>query len=305
MRTVWRGTLAAAWLLLLPSLSRAQAPNPKFEYGKLEEVKLVVWKTTVQAGLVLNTGNANNLAFTASGMASRNDGKNKVQLDVGGTYARSTVVTANNSPTDKFTEPGEIQHTTSTTAALWNVKLRYDRFFTANDAVYIAAVASGNQPAGINVAAGAQAGYSRTLVKNDMHLLAAELGYDFTYQNNVSAVDLNIHSLRAFVGYTLTLSKDVGIAAGVEALMNLNPLPGYQGGTVGAFGDTRINGNASLNARLWKNIAAQISFVARYTTDPAPLAPLPPQKLPFAPGYVPLAESLDTVTSLSLVVTLL
>jgi hypothetical protein len=305
MRPIWRGSLAAlAALLALPSAGRAQAPDPKFDYGKQEEVKAVAWKATVQAGLVLATGNANNLAFSAGGMASRNDGTNKLQLDVTGTYARSTVVTAIDADGSGTIGPGEIHRATSTTAALWAAKLRYDRFITANNSLYAAAFATGNQPAGINVGTGVQVGYSRQIYKDDMHLLLGEAGYDFTYQNNVSAADLSIHSLRLFLGYTLTLSQSVGIALGVEALMNLNPLPGFTAGTtVDPFGNTRVNGSAALNAKIWKNLAVQISFLARYTTDPAPLPKI--GGVPFEMGFVPLAERLDTVTSLSLVVTLL
>jgi hypothetical protein len=289
-------------VMLLPS-ARALADEPKWQFGKAEEVKLVVWKAGVQAGMVLNTGNANNLAFTAGASGSRYDGKNRVQLDVGGTYARATVISAVDKNMNGAIDPDEIQHTTSTTAALWNVKARYDRFVSANNSLYGAGFASGNTPAGINVAAGVQIGYSRQLLKTDMQLLVAEVGYDFTYQNNVSGPDLNIHSARFFGGYTLTLSKDVGVAFGLEVLTNLNTLPGFQPHNApDVFDDTRVNGNASLTARLWKNIAFQISFLAKYTTYPAPL---PAFKTPFAPGFVPTAEPLDTVTSLSLVVTLL
>jgi hypothetical protein len=83
----------------------------------------------------------------------------------------------------------------------------------------------------------------------------------------------------------------------------LNSLPGFQlGTTVDPFGATRLNSSAALTARLWKNIAFQVSFLAKYTTNPAPI---PKFSIPFAAGFVPTAERLDTVTSLSLVITLL
>jgi hypothetical protein len=293
--------------------TRAFAADPKWEYGKAEEVKAVIWKAVINSGLVLNTGNANTLAFSAGASASRMDGSNKIQLDVGGTYARATLLTA--APHDAnggapgttpmlVVGPGDIKRTPSTTAALWQLKLRYDRFLTKNNSLYAAGLVSGNVPAGINVAGGAQVGYSRQLLKTDMHLVVAEIGYDYTYQNNVTGPNLSIHSGRLFTGYTLTLTKDIGLSAGVEVLCNLNPLPGYQPNTtVSPFSDTRVNGSAALTARLYKNIAFQVSFLAKYTTDPAPLPPF--MAAPFQMGFVPLAEPLDTVTSLSLVVTLL
>jgi hypothetical protein len=287
--------------VVLPSV-HAYA-DPKWTYGKFEELKQVEWKASVQGGLVLNTGNANTLAFTVAASGSRHDGKNRIQLDAGGTYARSTVVSASDLNMSSRIDEGEIDYKTSVTAALWNVKLRYDRFLTANNSLYAAGFASGNEPAGIRVAAGAQVGYSRQVLKTDIQLLVTEIGYDFTHQNNISGPELNMHSARFFGGYTLTLSKDVGVAAGLEVLCNLNSLPGYQTGTtVDPFGATRLNANAALTARLWKNIAFQVSFLAKYTTNPAPI---PAFKVPFADGFVPTAERLDTVTSLSLVVTLL
>jgi hypothetical protein len=288
--------------LVLASASAAYA-EPQWTYGKLEEVKKVQWKASVQGGLVLNTGNANTLAFTVAASGSRHDGKNRLQLDAGGTYARSTVVSANDLNMNMRIDEGEIDYKSSVTAALWNVKLRYDRFLTANNSVYLAAFAAGNEPAGIRVATGFQVGYSRQVLKTDIQLLVTEIGYDFTFQDNVSGRDLNMHSARLFAGYTLTLSKDVGVAAGLEVLCNLNSLPGYQPDTtVDPFGATRLNANAALTARLWRNIAFQVSFLAKYTTNPAPI---PAFSVPFADGFVPTAERLDTVTSLSLVITLL
>jgi putative salt-induced outer membrane protein YdiY len=297
------------WLALglLGLATPAWADDPKFTYGTQEDTKgKVIWKSAVQAGLVLNTGNANSFAFTAGGTASMLDGWNRLQLDVNGSYARATAISAADTNMSGFIDPNEISHTTSTSAELWNLKLRYDRFLSKNNSIYATAFASGNRPAGIIVATGAQVGYSRQLIKTDMHLLVAELGYDFTFQDNVTpnTLNLDIHSLRMFAGYTITLSKEVGIQTGVEILGNLNSLPGYTPNTtVGAFGNTRVNANAALNARIWKNIGFQVSFLARYTNNPAPLPNF--GTLGFAAGFTPRAQRLDTVTSLSLVITLL
>lgn len=298
------------WLALgLVSLlaTPAWADDPKFTYGAQEDTKgKVIWKAAVQAGLVLNTGNANSFAFTAGGTGSMMDGWNRLQLDVNGSYARSTVIGVDLPAGAVIDNANEITHTTTTSAELWNIKLRYDRFLSKNNSIYATGFASGNRPAGIEVATGAQVGYSRQLYKSDMHLLVAELGYDFTYQDNVGQTtpSLDIHSLRMFAGYTITLSKEVGVLTGVEILGNLNSLPGYTPDTtVGAFGNTRVNANAALNARIWKNIGFQLSFLARYTNNPAPLPAI--ATYTFAPGFVPRAQRLDTVTSLSLVITLL
>jgi len=283
----------------------AQAGDPKFEYKSVEEVKKVEWKVSAQAGLVLNTGNANTLAFSASGFASRNDGKNKLTLDVGGTYARATLVSATDANMDGSISADEISRNESTTAELWNVRLRYDRFLSLNNSLYVSALAGGNRPAGKNVTAGGQVGYARQLYKSDVHLLSAELGIDYSYENLVADTpDLHIASLRAFLGYGITLSKDTLIAVDVEVLCNLNPLDNVGAGRkASSFEDTRVNGRASLTTRLYKALNFRLAFTARFDNVPSPLGKI--GGLPFAPGFQPVAEKLDTITDASLVVNFL
>ncbi len=283
----------------------ARADDPKFTYGSYEEKKAVEWKANASAGLLLTTGNANQLSFSAAAMGLRNDGWNKLQLDVSGAYARATVLSANDINNNGLLDPGELKRDSHTSTALWNVKLRYDRFLTKNNLLYLAGFAWGNEPAGKRVVAGAQVGYSRQLYKNDVHLIVAELGYDFSYERYLSGTELNyyLHSLRAFVGYTLSLSKDTAFGIDVEYLGNFNPYDGPYGSRVKAFEDSRVNGRAILTTRLWKKLSFRIAFTARYDNVPAPLPKV--GGLDFAPGFLPAAEKLDTITDASLVVTFL
>jgi hypothetical protein len=283
----------------------AHAGDPKFTYGKYEEKKEVEWKATAAAGLLLSTGNANQLSFTGSAMASRNDGKNRLQLDIMGAYARATTLTFNDVNKNGLIDQGDIGRETNTSTALWSAKLRYDRFFSPNNSLYVSGFAWGNEPAGKRVVAGAQAGYSRQLYKSDMHLLVAEIGYDFSYERTLSGAETNfyLHSLRLFVGYTLSVSKDTAFNFDIEYLGNLNPYDGPYGTGVGAFEDSRVLGHAALTTRLWKKLSFRLAFQARFDNVPAPLAPIGGAK--FAPGYFPRSETLDTLTDASLVVTFL
>jgi hypothetical protein len=305
MRRLQPLVLLSAGALTLALGRSAPAADPKFEFKPVEQVNKVEWKVSAQAGLVLNTGNANTLAFSAAGFASRNDGKNRLTLDVGGTYARATVVSATDANMDGSISADEIQRTESTTAELWNVKLRYDRFLSTNNSLYVTAFAGGNTPAGKEVLAGGQVGYARQLFKNDVHLLSAELGLDYSYENLVvQTPDLHIASLRAFVGYGVTLSKDTLVAMDIEVLCNLNPLDNVGAGrSASSFEDTRVNGRASLTTRLYKALSFRLAFTARFDNVPAPLGKIGP--LPFAPGFQPVAEKLDTITDASLVVSFL
>ncbi len=296
--------IAAA--LCVPAWSYAQTPAATFDYGKVEELKQpVVWKASVQAGLILNTGNSNNLSFSAAANASRNDGKNKVTLDLGGAYARSTVFKVSDFNGDGMVEQGELSKFEQTTTALWNGKLRYDRFFTPNNSGYVDAFASGNEPAGMRVQTGGQAGYSRQVYKSDLHLLRAEIGIDYSYIHYVApgTNNLNVASLRAFVGYVLSFSKTTAFNVDIEALFNLNPLTAPTGGNVSPFTYSRVNAKTALVTTLYKNIAFRLGFTAIFNNV---VGPIPEQGgIPFAMGYRPLAEKLDTITDASLVVTFL
>ena len=68
----------------------------------------------------------------------------------------------------------------------WLVKGRYDRFFTANNSGYAAASAAADKIAGKSFYGGGQVGYSRQVYKSPMHLLVAELGYDFSHERYVA-----------------------------------------------------------------------------------------------------------------------
>jgi hypothetical protein len=297
--------LAVAFLAVVVAPRVVFAGDPSFSYGKYEDKKVVEWKAAASAGLLLTTGNANQLSFSAAAMGSRHDGKNKLQLDVSGAYARASVVSANDVNNNGLLDPGEIKRDSAVSTALWNVKLRYDRFFSANNSGYLTGFAWGNEPAGKRVVAGAQIGYSRQLFKNDLHLLVAEVGYDFSYERYLSGSNLDyyLHSLRAYVGYTLTLSKDTNFLFDVEYLGNMNPYDGPYSARVKAFEDSRVNGRAAFTTRLWKKLSFRLAFTARYDNVPAPMPKV--GGLDFAPGFLPASEKLDTITDASLVVTFL
>ena len=192
---------------------------------------------------------------------------------------------------------------------MWNVKFRYDRFFSKNNLGYLSAQVGGNEPAGKLVYGGAQIGYSRQLLKTERNERLAELGYDFTFEfypgDPPPTPDrLMIHSLRVFVGHNLTLTKETGLTTGLEGLFNVNPLtaPGFTE-EITPFRDTRINFKTALSTTIYKNLSFRFSFTARFDNVPAPRPA--PAGFKFADGYQPLAEKLDTLSEAALVVNFL
>jgi hypothetical protein len=287
----------------------AHAGDPAFDYGKREDkaADRVEWKVSAQAGILLTTGNSQSTTTSGSLTASRKHHFNKLQLDLSGAYARSSLLVAVDQNGDKMVQPGEITRVTTTTTNAYLGKLRYDRFFTEHNSAFVTARVGADVPAGKDHIGGGQLGYSRQLYKDEMHELVGEAGYDFSYESYVAPNTdaLSIQSARLFGGYTGTLSKDTAVTLAIEALINLssekNPVPGGSDITLGQ--DTRINAKAGVTTKLGKYLSFRFTFTARYDNAPAP-APLI-GGVPYAMGFVPLADKLDTITEVALIVSFL
>lgn len=307
MRATRRFALAAVAVLgALPAGAALAQPAPAFKYAEPEEAKKVEWKAQLRAGLNVTGGNAQLLQFSGGGTVSRNDGKNKLQLNADGAYAETTTLAdANGNGT---LDPGEEQK--KPTVNNWLITFRYDRFFSKNNKGYLLASAGGNAIAGRELAAGAQLGYSRQLFKNDVHELLLEAGLDYSHERYVQPAmgggldPLNIFSLRAFLGNNMSFSKDTALNIGVEYLGNLLPEVGYkilqpvngviQKGDATFFEDSRVNAKASLSTKLTAWMSVGVNFTVRFDNVPA-----------LRPGYKVAAEKLDTLADVSLLVNLL
>jgi hypothetical protein len=290
-------------ILAIASRASAQTPVNAFEYGKKEDVKEVEWKASASAGLVATTGNSRTVTFSGGALLSRKDTDNKFSLEGGFAFARSSVLVFSDTNMNGTIGPGEINRVDSTTAKNWMLKLRYDRFFEDVNSIFVAAKIGADEPAGKSLYGGGQIGYSRQLYKDDSNELVAEAGYDLTAQSFVApnTDTLVIHSARLFVGYNGKLSADTGFLASVEGLFNLNSENAPQG-NVSAFQDTRINAKAALTTKLASQISLRVAFLLKFDNSPAPL-PLP--SMTYDAGYLPLAETVDTQTEVSLIVNFL
>jgi uncharacterized protein DUF481 len=281
--------------------------DPKFAYGskeeaaELEKKDAVEWKAAAQAGLLFLTGNSRVTTFSAGASASRKANKNKFALEAGAAYARSSIFLAVDENANGTIEESELTRPSQTTTRSWMVKGRYDRYLTENNSLYGAAGLLADRPAGKELVANGQVGYSRQLYKDEVHLVLAEAGYDYTYENLVVGDGLSIHSLRTFGGYQGKLRKDTGLEASLEALFNLNTLDTATG-EVGAFEDNRLLGKLALTTKATDAVSFRFGFEVRVDSAPAPR---PPLALPYAPGFVPLADEVDTKTEAALIVSFL
>lgn len=274
-------------------------PTPKFEFAKAEELKKPVeWNASAELGVVFTTGNSDTTTVTAGVRAARKTGKNKLSLEGTLTYARSSTFAHEDLDMDDLVDEGEIRALSQTTAENLAGKLRYDRFLTKHNSLYIAALASRDLPAGKESAFGGQIGYSRQLKKTEKSETVAEIGYDFSREDLVTGDPLSIHSARGFLGHKGEMTEGTTVEASLEVLTNLVELTLPTGKDGGPGKDTRVIGKVAISAKIGKNLAVQTSLESRYDHRPAPLA------IPnLAMGFVPEAAKLDSIMKASLIYT--
>jgi hypothetical protein len=313
MRTRNRSALLAGATIATITVSAAptaHAQNPSFNFGKPEEVKEVEWSASAEAGLIFTTGNSETTTFTGAAKASRKEGNNKFEGEATGTFARSNILIASDLDASGTISADEIQEQDATSAKNAQGKLRYDRFLTEFNSLYVSGTAGFDEPAGKDFYGGGQVGYSRQVYKDDRHELKAEVGYDFTYEDLSVGDGTSIHSARVFAGWKGALQTTTDAEgkteatttaeASIEGLFNVNTLDVPTDDLeAGPFEDTRINGTAGVSTKLLDNISLAVSFTAKFDNVPAPLAPF---DLPYAAGFVPEADKLDTLTKASLIV---
>jgi hypothetical protein len=274
----------------------------------------VEWKVQSKGGMLLTTGNSDSKNFSFGVNGFRKEGNNKLTLEGGLAYGTSNAAVATVDPSTPNTIVLDHQQVVSTNNMA--AKGRYDRFLTEHNTAYASGQAAADKIAGKTFFGGGQIGYSRLLVKDQWNLVVAELGYDFSYERYVqqsgqTADPVKIHSARLLVGETLSLSKETGVTASVEALFNLNTetnaIDVNTGNTgVKAFKDTRVNAKVGLSTNLWKSLSFGFTFSLKYDQNPAP-RPLPkntPAGYAFANTDSNFySDKVDTLTEASLIYT--
>ena len=292
-------------------------PLPAPLVARPGEAKPVEWKAQAKGGVLLTTGNSHTTNGSVGASVSRKEGGNKLAVEGALAYGKSTVQAPVFGDLANPTNITALEDHTVETTNTWLARGRYDRFFTENNTGYAVAQAAGDKIAGKSFFGGGQLGYSRQVLKNEMNLVLAELGYDFSYESYVSqpgkTLDaVSVHSARIFLGETLKLSAQTGITGNFEALFNLNKegkainvstnAPG-----VDPFKDTRLVGKLGLTTTLLKSLSLSLGFTIKYDQNPAP-RPVPsgsPAGTAYAPDFQPFAQTVDTLTEATLVYTFL
>lgn len=290
--------LAAVAPLPAGAVDDAPAP-PRFTFAQAPAAGGVQWKGKAQAGLAASAGNSRALSVSASASLSRKAGDDQVSADAAAAFARSRVQVATEQDGVPGIGPGELRSVDQTMTQAWSARVRYDRFFARRNSGYASAHVAGDRPAGKALLVGGQLGYRRLLYDGPKRQLSVEAGYDLTHLEYVaSGSGIDIHSGRLFVGWRSEPDPVLGFEASAEALSNLTPEM-TPTGRVPALQDLRIAGLLAASVKVADRGSIGLRLIAQYDAAPAPRPP--PPGVTFEPGFVPLADSLDTRAEAALV----
>ncbi len=302
-----KNILLHSLILLTPVVASAQV-EAKYE-GPREAAKdatnEAVYKASGQLGAILTTGNADTRTIIGKIEGSRTTKKLMLSGEAGITNARSTIITANDANGNGTIDgENEIDRVGQTTAEEWYGKARGDYFLSERLSVWGAARIGANPIAGKELYYGGQIGVAYLVHKSEKYSLRAELGYDYTHEDFVApgADSIDSHSARGWLGGDAKLSDDTGMKAYAEALVNLNEYD-LAGTTLALGDDLRVNAGIELNTKIRGNISFSFGFDVKYDKAPAPRPAF--DGLPYAAGFLPVAETVDTVTKATLIITFL
>ncbi len=278
--------------------------DPTFEYGKAEEVakvKGVEYNASAEGGIVFTTGNSETTTATAGFKVARKKAQNKLAAEGSLTYAKADVRVLNDqNGNGTIDSTAEIKTEKQVTAESMAAKLRYDRFLTEFNSLFLAGLISRDVPGGKELVLGVQVGYSRRIYKSKTAEAVAEIGLDYDNENLTAGKSIRFVSGRAFVGYKAEMTPGTTFEMSGELLTNLTEetLATNPDGGIGK--DTRLNFKASVSAKLSKALSFQSSLEAKFDNRPGPL-----NIKQLAMDFHPEASKLDTIMKASLIYTFL
>jgi hypothetical protein len=162
--------------------------------------------------------------------------------------------------------------------------LRYDRFFGADDALYVSGGGEHDRFAGVYWRFNQQVGYRRQLVKNARTAADLEAGLAYAEENLVESTDaggnpintaeLDAHYLavRVFLGVTHAFNDVVSISNALEAIEPLlafrDPNAGGEEGKLTNFEDFRFVNTFGLNLKATDKLQVRLSDRLAFDNQP-------------------------------------
>jgi putative salt-induced outer membrane protein YdiY len=246
------------WFVLLAALSYGKESKLETTVKEVEEVAEPKSELSAELGGAMAAGNSAAYSVNAGIAGGHKWGMNRFSGTAAGLFGRSVVDLDGDGIISS--EERRVGYKTNQQQAVGFV--RYDRFLTKTDSLYVLSGALIDPFAGFASRSHQQLGYSRKLVTNQTTLLVGEVGFDWAQENYVAGQDpgyRDVFAARLMAGLQHTFNEAVQFKGSAEVFPN-----------VVEIADVRVNTTASLAARLSDKIGFKTTYLLRFDNVPVP-----------------------------------
>jgi putative salt-induced outer membrane protein YdiY len=255
-------------LLVLSSLALAQDVEWSETEKAAEEAEKPESAASVEFGGSYTAGNSWFFTVYGNATGSYKWGKNKVGVDAKATVGQSKV----DEDGDGILDDSERDEPFKPSAERYSAGLRYDRFLSDRDSLYLLVGGYSDQFAGYDLRTHEQLGYSRLIVDQERSIgqgddavalkttVVGEIGIDWAQENFVEGVDPQTDQIiagRAMVGLTHQITETTSFTDTIEVYENVQDLE-----------DVRVLNEAALSTTFTDKISFKISHSLLFDNVP-------------------------------------
>lgn len=253
--------------LLLCAVSFAQDDLAEFTTAEkgAEEAQKAETDLSAEVGGALVSGNAIYYSLNGSLVFSHKWLKNKLRADARSNYSAGKA----DGDGDGTLDDAERAISNQELARKFSSDIRYDRYLTKKDALYLWVGGMHDPFAGYDVRIHEQLGYARDVVSNDKTKLSTEVGFDWAHEffteaqlegNNFledSDTYENVLAGRVGVGFSHAFNESVSFTDTIDTYVNvMDPA------------DTRVLNAAALNTKLSGTFSLKLSHQLTFDNVP-------------------------------------
>jgi len=212
------------------------------------------WTDTADFGLVMTTGNTQNLNFSLTNKFIYKWSNADFTFDATALRTENTERTLVNDTVDNTVVATDKK---TVTAEMYGLAGKYTRKIHENLYWYVRAGWMSNKPTGIDSRYGGGAGIGYTVLKTDADVLSLEFGADYTDESQTSGFSDSYAGFRAYLNYLHNISKTATFRQELEILENLSETS-----------DLRARSISSVTASLSAKMALKVGLTLLYDNQP-------------------------------------
>lgn len=244
------------------------------------------WTDSADFGLVMTTGNSQNLNVALSNKFVYKWTNAELTFDAAALRAKSTTRVLTNDTAANTVTKTEFD---TINAEAYSLGGKYTRTIRGGFYWYVGAGWMSNKPTGIDNRYGAGGGVGYQFFKTELQSLAVELGVDYTKEKQTSGFSDSFAGARAYLGYLRNISKTAKFTEDFTLLENLSETS-----------DLRAISVSAVTASLTSKLALKVSLTLAYDNQPV-VVDVPPTLAATATAPFEF-DKLDTMLIAALVI---